>query len=91
MGYNLAITIIQCGEVQLYSYEVAVKMAEQEILFNDGGPTGQNFCPQLPYVRTTIRKELQRIHLQMNNAQFIHTAVMTCKGPESGLSCIVIS
>jgi hypothetical protein len=39
MGYNLATIIIECSEVQLYDFEVKVKMAEHDVLSHDGTPT----------------------------------------------------
>lgn len=45
--------------------------------------------PKPPYAKTALRKELQRIG--MNGNQIFHTAIMTCKGPDTGMSCIVIT
>ncbi|KAL3803357.1 hypothetical protein HJC23_009321 [Cyclotella cryptica] len=75
MGYNIATTVIECSEVQLYDYEVKVKMAPIPILDSDGKPTGKEERPRPPYARTTIRKELQQ--LRVNGDQIFHTAVMT--------------
>ena len=36
MGYNIAMTVLECSEVQLYDYEVKVKM-EQVALTNTEG------------------------------------------------------
>ncbi len=87
MGYNLKTTILECSEVQLYDYEVKVAMEEVE----ETSPTGslRKIKPKPPYAKTTLRKELQRI--RVNGEQVFHTAVMTCKGPETGMSRIVIS
>jgi hypothetical protein len=83
MGYNIATTIVECGEVQLYDYEVKVKMKPVT------APTGEVLYPKPPYAKTTLRKELQRI--RFNNDQIFHTAVMTCRGPETGISGIVVA
>ena len=89
MGYNVATTIIDCNEVQLYDYEVKVTMEEVEVLDDKGNPTGQTTRPKPPYSRTTLRKELQRI--RFNNDQIFHTAIMVCKGPETGTSNVVVT
>ena len=70
-------------------YEVKVKMAPVPLLDTEGKPTGKEEHPRPPYARTTIRKELQQ--LRVNGEQIFHTAVMVCKGPETGISGIVIS
>jgi hypothetical protein len=88
MGYNIATTVIKCSEVQLFDYDVKVKMDPVEVLDEDGEPTGKVETPRPPYARTNIRKELQRIRL--NGEQIFHTAVMICKGPETGFSGIVV-
>ena len=82
MGYNIATTIVECGEVQLYDYEVKVKMEPLET------PSGI-LRPKPPYAKTTLRKELQRIWF--NNDQIFHTAVMVCRGPDTGISGIVVA
>jgi hypothetical protein len=89
MGYNLATTIIECCEVQLYDYEVKVRMEPVEITDEAGKGTGQYEIPKPPYARTTLRKELQRI--RFNGQQVFHTAVMIGKGPETGMSSIVVA
>ena len=48
MGYNLATTVVECSEVQLYDYEVKVKMAPIPILDSEGKPTGKEDRPLLP-------------------------------------------
>ena len=83
MGYNIATTILECGEVQLFDYEVKVKMQPITTL------TGETLQPKPPYAKTTLRKELQRI--RFNEKQIFHTAVMTCRGPETGISSIVVA
>jgi hypothetical protein len=83
MGYNIATTILECGEVQLYDYEVKVKMEQIKTA------TGEVLMPKPPYAKTTLRKELQRI--RFNDGQLFHTAVMTCRGPETGISGIVVA
>jgi hypothetical protein len=55
MGYQIATTVIECSEVQLFDYKVKVKMGEIQL------PSGESKRPKPPYARTTIRKELQRI------------------------------
>ncbi|KAL3780888.1 hypothetical protein HJC23_009934 [Cyclotella cryptica] len=52
-------------------------------------PTGETLQPKPPYAKTTHRKELQRI--RFNEKQIFHTAVMTCRGPETGISSIVVA
>jgi hypothetical protein len=89
MGYNIATTIVECSEVQLYDYEVWVKMEPKEILDSNGQGTGQYECPKPPNARTMIRKELQCI--RFNDDQIFHTAVMTCKGPETGILGVVVA
>jgi hypothetical protein len=88
MGYNIATTILECNEVQLFDYDVKVKMEPIEVLTAEGTPTGRFQTPRPPYARTNIRKELQRIRL--NGEQIFHTAIMICKGPETGFSGIVV-
>jgi hypothetical protein len=83
MGYNIATTVIECREVQLYDYEVKVNMEPLTL------PSGEKITPKPPYACTTIRNELQRI--QFNGSQIFHTVVMVCKGPETGISGIVVS
>ena len=87
MGYNLKTTIIECSEVQLYDYEVKVAMEEIEEPTASGST--KKTKPKPPYAKTTLRKELQRIRI--NGDQVFHTAIMTCTGPETGMSRIVIS
>jgi hypothetical protein len=89
MGYNIATTIIECSEVQLFDYEVKVRMESVEILDKEGVGTGQYETPKAPYARTTIRKEIQRI--RFNGDQIFHTAVMIGRGPETGMSSIVVA
>jgi hypothetical protein len=89
MGYNVATTIIDCAEVQLYDYEVKVRMEPVEELDESGKGTGKTIIPKPPYARTTLRKELQRI--RFNGDQIFHTAVMIGKGPETGMSSIVVA
>jgi hypothetical protein len=89
MGYNIATTIVECGEVQLYDYEVKVRMEPVEVLDKSGNGTGLYETPKPPYARTTIRKELQRI--RFNDDQIFHMAVMIGKGPETGMSSVVVS
>ena len=56
----------------------------------DTTPSGsKKIKPKPPYAKTTLRKELQRIRI--NGEQVFHTAVMTCGGPENGMSRIVIA
>lgn len=45
--------------------------------------------PKNPYANTNLRKELQLV--RFNNGQLFHTAVMTCKGPDTGMSRVIIS
>ena len=87
MGYNIATTILECNEVQLFDYDVKVAMEKMSTTAADGTVTITT--PKPPYAKTNLRKELQRVHF--NGSQLFHTAVMTCTGPESGLSRIVIS
>jgi hypothetical protein len=89
MGYNLATTIIECCEVQLYDYEVKVRMEPVEVTDEAGKGTGQYEIPKPPYSCTTLRKELQRICF--NGQQVFHTAFMIGKGPETGMSSIVVA
>ena len=89
MGYNIATTVLECSEIQLYDYEVKVKMATAPILDADGKPTGKDEHPRPPHACTTNPKELQQ--LRVNGEQIFHTAVMVCKGPETGISGIVVS
>jgi hypothetical protein len=83
MGYNIATTVLECSEVQLFDYEVKVKMEPIQL------PSAEVTRPKPPYARTTIRKELQRI--RFNGDQIFHTAVMVCKGPETGISGIIVT
>jgi hypothetical protein len=87
MGYNIATTILECNEVQLFDYDVKVAMETISTTAEDGTVT--MITPKPPYAKTNLRKELQRI--RFNGSQLFHTAVMTCSGPESGLSRVVIS
>ena len=89
MGYNVATTIIECNEVQIYDYEVKVVMEEVDELDRNGNPTGLKRRPKPPYSKTTLRKELQRI--RFNDDQIFHTAIMVCKGPETGISNVVVT
>ena len=89
MGYNVATTIIECNEVQMYDYEVKVVMEEVDEIDETGQPTGNKTRPKPPYSKTTLRNELQRI--RFDNDQIFHTAIMICKGPESGLSNVVVT
>ena len=89
IGYNLATTIIECNDVQIYDYDVKVAMAETDELDKEGNPTGNKITPKPPYAKTNLRRELQRFRL--NGEQLFHTAVMTCKGPDTGTSRIVIA
>jgi hypothetical protein len=89
MGYNIATTIVECCEVQLYDYEVKVRMEPVEILDESGEGTGTFETPKPPYARTTLRRELQRI--RFNDEQIFHTAIMIGKGPETGMSSVVVS
>jgi hypothetical protein len=61
MGYNLATTIIDCADVQLYDYEVRIQMEPVKELDESGNGTGNYITPKPPYARTTLRKELQCI------------------------------
>ena len=83
MGYNIVTTVLECSEMELYDYEVKVKMEEVQL------PSDELTRPKPPYSCTTLRKELQRI--RFNDDQIFHTAVMVCKGPETGISGIVIT
>ncbi len=87
MGYNIATTILECNEVQLFDYDVKVAMETVSEKASDGTTTLTT--PKPPYAKTNLRKELQRI--RFNGEQLFHTAVMTCTGPDSGMSRIVIS
>ncbi len=87
MGYNIATTILECNEVQLFDYDVKVAMEPIPMTATDG--TSTLITPKPPYAKTNLRKELQRI--RFNGVQLFHTAVMTCTGPESGLSRVVIT
>jgi hypothetical protein len=86
MGYNIATTILECNEVQLFDYDVKVAMEPIQTTAADGSTTLTT--PKPPYAKTNLRKELQRI--RFNGELLFHTAVITCKGPDSGLSRIVI-
>ena len=87
MGYNLKTTILECNDVQLFDYDVKVAMEPIEGTSTDGTTT--TIKPKPPYAQTNLRKELQRVRI--NGEQLFHTAVMTCKGPEVGMSRVVIS
>jgi hypothetical protein len=89
MGYNIATTIVECCEVQLYDYEVKVQMELVEVSDELGIGTGTYVTPKPPYARTTIRKELQWI--RFNDDQIFHTAIMIGKGRETGMSSVVVS
>ena len=89
IGYNLATTVLECSDVQIYDYDVKVAMDEVDELNEDGVPTGNKIKPKPPYAKTNLRKELQRIRI--NGDLLFHTAVMTCKGPDSGTSRVVIT
>ncbi len=86
MGYNIATTILECNEVQLFDYDVKVAMEPIPETAADGSIT--LITPKPPYAKTNLRKELQRI--RFNGVQLFHMAVMTCTGPDSGLSRVVI-
>ena len=87
MGYNLKTTILECNEVQLFDYDVKVAMEPIEETSADGAKT--TIKPKPPYAQTNLRKELQRVRI--NGEQLFHTAIMTCKGPDVGMSRVVIS
>jgi hypothetical protein len=89
IGYNLATTVLECNDVQIYDYDVKVAMEETDELNEDGIPTGTKIKPKPPYAKTNLRKELQQIRI--NGEPLFHTAVMTCRGPDSGTSRIVMS
>ena len=89
MGYNVATTIIECNEVQIYDYEVKVVMEEVDEIDERGKPTGNKTHPKPPYSKMTLRNKLQRI--RFDNDQIFHTAIMICKGPETGISNIVVA
>jgi len=89
MGYNVATTIIERNEVQIYDYEVKVVMEDVEETDEEGNPTGHRTRPKPPYSKTTLRNELHRIRI--DGDQIFHTAIMVCKGPESGISNVVIT
>ena len=89
IGYNLATTIIECNDVQIYDYDVKVAMTETEELDHEGNLTGKTIKRKPPYAKTNLRRELQRIRL--NGEPLFHTAVVTCNGPDSGTSRIVIA
>jgi hypothetical protein len=36
MGYNIMTTVLECSEVQLFDYDVKVKMEQVEIISEDG-------------------------------------------------------
>ena len=88
MGYNIATTVLDCNEVQLFDYDVKVKTESVKVVDENGKPTGNWETPRPPYATTNLRKELQRIRI--NGEQIFHTAVMVCKGPEAGFSGIVV-
>jgi hypothetical protein len=87
MGYNLKTTILECNEVQLFDYDVKVAMEPIEETSADG--TNITIKPKPPYAQTNLRKELQRVRI--NGEQLFHTAIMTCKGPDVGMSRVAIS
>jgi hypothetical protein len=87
MGYNLATTILECNEVQLFDYDVKVAMEPIRETATDGTLTMTK--PKPPFATTNLRKELQRVRI--DGEQLFHTAVMTCKGPDVGMSRVVIS
>ncbi len=89
MGYNLATTIIECSEVQMYDYDVKLVMEEVDEVDSAGNKTGKKIRPKPPHATTNLRKELQ--HIQFNGEQVFHTAIMIGKGPERGLSSVVVS
>ena len=82
MGYNLASTILECNDMQLYDYEVKVAMEKQVMTSEDGTVT--TLQPTPPYATTNFRKELRGVRII--GEQFFHTAVMTCKVPDTGVS-----
>jgi hypothetical protein len=88
IGYNLATTVLECNDVQIYDYDVKVAMEETDEIDEEGIPTGIKIKPKPPYTKTNLRKELQRIRI--NGEPLFHTAVMTCKGPDAGTSRIVM-
>jgi hypothetical protein len=88
IGYNMAITILEGIEVQLFNYEMKVIMEPVEILTADGVQSGKFEVPCPPYACTTIHKELQPIHF--NEDQMFHREIMISKGRETGMSGIVI-
>ena len=89
IGYNLATTVIECNDVQIYDYDVKVAMEETDELDDKGIPTGLKITPKPPYAKTNLRRELQRIRI--NGELLFHTAVVTCQGPDTGTSRIVIA
>ena len=89
IGYNLATTVLECNDVQIYDYDVKVAMEETEEMDEAGIPTGKKLKPKPPYAKTNLHKELQQIRI--NGEPLFHTAVMTCKGPDSGTSRIVMT
>jgi hypothetical protein len=46
MGYNITTMVINCSEVQLYDYEVKVKMAPVLEKTPDGASTGKTIQPR---------------------------------------------
>jgi hypothetical protein len=89
MGYQLLTTVVSCAHVNIYDHPVRVKMAEQDVIYSSGTPTGKRATPVAPYRRTTIRAELQDITI--NGKQVFHTAIVTEKGHDAGYSQIVVS
>ncbi len=87
MGYNLKTTILECNDVQLFDYDGKVVMEPIEGTSTNG--TATTIKPKPPYAQTNLRKELQNVCI--NGEQLFHTAVMTCKGPDVGMSWVVIS
>jgi hypothetical protein len=45
MGYNIATTILECSKVQLFDYEVKLKMEPIEMLTTEGLLTGRFETP----------------------------------------------
>jgi hypothetical protein len=80
MGYSIATTVIECSEVQLYDYEVKVKMLPVHATTLDGKLTNKMVHLKPLITKTTISQELQWI--QFNGDQIFHTVVMVCKGPK---------
>ena len=64
-------------------------MEPVKIVTADGIRSGKFEVLHPPYACTTIRKELQCIHF--NKDQIFHMAIMISKGPEMGMSGIVVT